>query len=79
MTLLIEICGWTGALLLLLAYGLVSNGRVKGSSPVYQWLNIAGAGCIAANSGWNGAFPSAALNVVWIAIGVAALLRHPSA
>jgi len=29
------------------------------------------------NSGWNGAFPSMALNVVWIGIGAYALLKRP--
>jgi hypothetical protein len=28
------------------------------------------------NSGWNGAYPSAALNVVWMGIGTYAVLRR---
>lgn len=72
---LIEITGWLGALLLLLAYGLVSAGKVRACSRTYQWLNIGGAACIAVNSGANGAYPSAALNIVWIVIGAFALLR----
>ena len=72
---LIEITGWLGALFLLLAYALVSAGKVRASSRAYQWLNIGGAACIAVNSGANGAFPSAALNLVWIIIGAVALLR----
>ena len=39
-------------------------------SPTYQWLNVlSGAGFIV-NSGWNGAYPSAALNLIWMAIGL---------
>ena len=37
-------------------------------------MNVVGAGFIA-NSGWKGAYPSAILNVVWVGIGVAALIR----
>jgi len=30
------------------------------------------------NSGWNGALPSAALNVIWIGIGTYALFQRRS-
>jgi hypothetical protein len=38
-------------------------------------LNIVGAAGFIVNSGWNGAMPSAVLNVVWLAIGLVALWR----
>jgi len=76
MPLLIEVIGWAGALLLLLAYGLVSAGRVESRSVSYQAMNLLGAAGLVVNSGWNGAFPSASLNVVWMAIGLAALFRR---
>jgi hypothetical protein len=45
-------------------------GRISARSNVYQWLNVlSGAGFIV-NSGWNGAYPSAFINVVWMAIGL---------
>lgn len=72
---LIEFTGWLGAALLLLAYGLVSAGKISSASAAFQWLNISGAAGIALNSGVNGAYPSAVLNIVWIAIGVFALRR----
>lgn len=65
----IEIIGWIGAVLILAAYILLSLGKVDGQSPLYQWMNVVGAACFVANSGWNGAIPSAALNVVWMGIG----------
>ncbi len=71
----IELAGWAGALLVLIAYGLVSTGRIDARSPVFQWLNIVGAGGFILNSGWNGAYPSAAVNVIWIGIGLYALTR----
>ncbi|MBV9723625.1 MAG: hypothetical protein JO299_00480 [Gammaproteobacteria bacterium] len=36
-------------------------------------MNILGAAGFVVNSGWNRALPSAAMNVVWIAIGIYAL------
>lgn len=76
MVLAIGIVGWVGAALILLAYALVSAGRVGGASTAYQWINIAGSAGLAVNSAWNGAMPSVALNVIWLGIGVAALLRR---
>ena len=73
--LLIEIIGWTGAGLFLLSYILVSTGRLQGQSHAYQWLNVVGALGFVINSGWNGAMPSAALNVIWAGIGLTALWR----
>ena len=69
------VAGWTGATLILAAYALLTAGRLDGKSPAYQWLNVVGAAGFIANSGWNHAWPSAALNVIWVGIGVVALLR----
>jgi len=73
--LLIEIIGWTGAALILVAYLLLSSGRLTGQSRLYQWMNVVGAACFVLNSGWNGAIPSATLNVVWMLIGAVTLWR----
>jgi hypothetical protein len=70
MTLLIEMAGWAGALLILSSYILVSSGKLTGQSVGYQWLNIAGALGFVINSGWHGAIPSTMLNVVWVGIGL---------
>ncbi|HLQ09599.1 MAG TPA: hypothetical protein VK128_11170 [Steroidobacteraceae bacterium] len=67
---LIEIVGWVAAGLMLSAYLLLTMGRITARSNIYQWLNVlSGAGFIV-NSGWNGAYPSAFINVVWMAIGL---------
>jgi len=71
----IEIIGWAAALLILAAYGLLTAGKLEAQSRAYQWMNVLGAAGFIVNSGWNGAIPSAALNVVWAGIGVAALWR----
>jgi hypothetical protein len=72
----IEAIGWSGALLILAAYGLISASKLEVRSARYQLMNILGAAGFIVNSGWNGALPSAALNVVWLCIGLCALLRR---
>ncbi len=68
--LLLESIGWTGAALILFAYVMLSLGRLDGRSRVYQWLNVVGAIGFVINSGYNGAIPSATLNVIWAGIGL---------
>ena len=76
MKLAVEIVGWIGAVLILVAYGLLSAGKLQGRSPIYQGMNIVGAIGFVINSGLNGAIPSAALNVIWVGIGVYALISN---
>ena len=76
MAIAIEFAGWAGALAVLLAYGLVSAERVTSRSWSYQLLNIGGAIGLVINSTWNGAIPSAVVNLIWIAIGAYALMAH---
>ena len=71
----VEIVGWLGAVLILLAYALLTAGRIQAQSFAYQGMNVLGAAGFIVNSGWNGAIPSAALNVVWAGIGLFAILR----
>lgn len=71
----VEIVGWAGASLILLAYLLLSAGRLTGHSLVYQAMNVVGAAGFIVNGWWHGAVPSAALNVVWMMIGGVALWR----
>jgi hypothetical protein len=73
--LIIEIIGWSAAAMMLSAYMLLTSGRLSSSSGTYQWLNVlSGAGFII-NSGWNGAYPSAFLNVIWMTIGLYGVFR----
>ena len=67
--------GWTGAFLILLAYLLLSMGRLTGRSAVYQGMNVVGAAGFIVNGWWHGALPSAVLNVIWLMIGALALWR----
>ena len=71
----VEIAGWVGASLILGAYLLLSIGQVTGRSPLYQWMNVAGAAGFIVNGWWHGAIPSAVLNVVWMLIGAVSLWK----
>lgn len=71
----VEVAGWAGAFLILLAYLLLSAGRLTGQSLVYQAMNVAGAAGFIINGWWHGALPSAVLNVIWMLIGTIALIR----
>ena len=73
--LMVEVAGWTGAALILAAYGLLSAGKLTGQSARYQWMNVVGAAGFIINGWWHGAVPSAVLNVIWMLIGGVALWR----
>ena len=71
----VEVVGWAGAVLILLAYLLLSVGRLTGQSLTYQGMNVLGAAGFVINGWWHGALPSAVLNVLWLLIGAIASLR----
>lgn len=73
MLILVEIVGWLAAALILGAYALLTAGKLTARSPLYQWMNVLGAAGFVVNSGINGAYPSAVLNVIWMGIGAVAL------
>ena len=75
----VEIVGWIGALSILVAYGLLSFGKLPGHSRFYHFLNVLGGAGLIINGGWNGAYPSAALNLIWMAIGLYGMARAAKA
>lgn len=72
----IDLCGWVAFLLILGSYGLLSFGKISVRSPIYQWMNVLGGLGFVINCTWKGAWPTVALNVAWMAIGVYALQRN---
>jgi hypothetical protein len=71
----IEVAGWIAAVLILAAYALLSAGKLTGKSVSYQVMNIVGAAGFVVNTAYNGAIPSAVLNVIWVGIGIYALVK----
>lgn len=68
-----EILGWLGACMVLLAYALLSMRKLSATGYAYQGMNIAGALMLAVYTWEKGAIPSSFLNIVWCFIGLAAI------
>ena len=65
MNIFIEIIGWTGTVMLVLAYLLLTLGKLQSRSWAYQIMNAAGAAAIVVTSFYYGALPGATLNAIW--------------
>lgn len=73
--LLINILGWTGSILYLLAYALVSAKKTEGDSLLYQGMNIIAGILLVIYTLSLGAYATTGLNAVWIVIGLFTLGR----
>jgi hypothetical protein len=73
--LLIDILGWTGSILYLLAYALVSLKKTEGDSFLYQGMNILAGILLVVYTLSLGAYATTGLNTVWVAIGLFTLGR----
>jgi hypothetical protein len=72
---IVNVVGWIGMALLISAYGLVTVGRLHGPDLTFQLMNLVGGSSLMVNTAYYGAWPSAALNFVWVVIGVVGLTR----
>jgi hypothetical protein len=72
----VSLAGWAAAALLLGAYAMLSFGKIQARSWIYQTMNIVGSAGFVINCAYNNAWPSVALNVVWMGIGFYALRRY---
>lgn len=72
---MMHVIGTGGAILVLLAYFLVSNEKVTSASVPFQLINLVGAGLLTTYAlllqGWS----LVALNGIWAVIALVALLR----
>jgi hypothetical protein len=62
--------GWLGAAALLVAYAMVSSGKMEADSASYQILNIVGSILLVANTIFYRAYPSSFVNLIWAGIAV---------
>ncbi|NNE99319.1 MAG: hypothetical protein HKN25_09905 [Pyrinomonadaceae bacterium] len=69
----IDVLGWIGALLILLAYALISLKKVEGSSLSYQMMNIFASIFLTMNTAYYGAIPSTLVNMIWAVIAAVAI------
>lgn len=72
---LLELIGWIGTGLILIAYLLVSIKKIQPTSKVYQLLNLFGAVGVGINSFVHLAWPSVGINLAWMVIAIYALIR----
>jgi hypothetical protein len=75
MELLIGVIGWTGTVLLVAAYALLTARQLTADGGVYQTMNLIGGVALMINTAYYSAWPSAALNLVWFGIGLVGLIH----
>jgi hypothetical protein len=71
----IEILGWLGVGLIILAYALVSSGKIKPMTVTYQNLNLWGAVCMVIYLYCHQAWASVFHNIIWGGIALYGLYR----
>lgn len=74
-TFLLEITGWVGVASYVLAYLLLTIGVLKPSGYPFHLLNMVGAASLIAYSLEYGDKPNVAVNVIWLMIGMGAVIR----
>ena len=75
MAIFVDVLGWVGIVLYLIAYALVSIKKVEGDSLFYQGMNILAGILLIINTFYWRAYPSLGLNVAWIGIALFTLGR----
>ena len=75
MAILVDVLGWIGTVLYLIAYALVSLKKVDGDALLYQGINIVAGILLVINTFYWRAYPSLGLNAAWIGIAVFTLGR----
>lgn len=73
--LLIDMLGWMGSILYLLAYALISARKTEGDSILYQGMNISAGVLLVIYTLSLEAYATTGLNTVWILIGLFTLGR----
>lgn len=71
----IETIGWIAAVLIVGAYFFNINGKLKSSSVVYIISNLVGGLFFTINTYVHQAYPSMIVNIIWVIIAIAAILK----
>lgn len=69
----VDILGWIGGVILLIAFGLNSLGKIEAQSKLYQFMNLFAGAALIFNTSFYGAYPATFVNVVWVIIAMIAL------
>ncbi len=76
---IIDIIGWVGSALVVLAYALNMYKKLAADTLAYYLLNITGSVCLIANTMYHRAIPSTAVNVVWVLLALVAMFKKKAA
>ncbi|WP_353719242.1 hypothetical protein [Dyadobacter sp. 676] len=74
--LLLETTGWLGVVSYVLAYLLLTIGMLRPDGYLFHILNMIGAASLIVYSLEYGDKPNVAVNVIWLLIGVGAVVRR---
>ena len=72
---LIELIGWVGFILIVVAYLFLTLTLLEVTSATYHLMNLTGALCMVANAKHKKATPLVWLNVVWSLVATIGLLQ----
>lgn len=76
MELFVQVIGWIGTFLIILAYALVSTKKLEGNSTAYQVINLCGALGVGASVFYQKAWAALALEIVWAIIAIGILVQR---
>lgn len=71
----VEVIGWIGSVLIVGAYFLNINGKLKSTSVIYIISNLIGGIFFSINTFVHKAYPSMVVNIIWVIIAIAALMK----
>jgi lysylphosphatidylglycerol synthetase-like protein (DUF2156 family) len=74
MSIFIEIIGWLSSLLIVAAYAANLRGMIQSDSKLYIWANLLGGLGFIVNTFVHKAYPSMAVNIVWVLIAIWSIL-----
>jgi len=72
---LIEIIGWIGTILIVGAYFLNINGKIKSTAIPYILANLVGGILFSIYTYAHRTYPNLVVNIVWVFIAVAAIIK----
>jgi hypothetical protein len=75
MEVVIDVLGWVGSVLILLAYGLNSYQKIRSDSWTFSVLNLSGAIFFIIYTLYKEAYANAFLNIVWAVIALIGMVR----
>ena len=67
--------GWIGVVIYVVAYGLLSIGRLSAHTNKYHFLNAVGGLCLVIHALHNSDMPDLTVNLIWILIAGTSIAR----